>query len=82
MAVSGEVVTVAGTATALNNASTSGTQLTLRTDVDVDLGDSGVTVDGGFKLLAVEEAITIELDAGDVLYAISGTSSDVQVLRT
>lgn len=73
---------VGGTAAALNTASTSGTQLTLRTDVDVDLGDSGVTVDTGFKLLAVEEAITIELDAGDVLFAISGTTSNVQVLRT
>lgn len=81
MAVSAERVTVGATAVALNAASTSALRLALRTDVAVDLGDSGVTSAGGLELPA-GETLTIELDAGDVLFAISGTSSDVQVLRT
>lgn len=81
MAVTSERVAVGTTATALNTATTSATRLTLNAPAAVDLGDSTVASGSGYEL-AASTPLTVELDAGDVLYAVAGTSTDVQVLRT
>jgi hypothetical protein len=48
----------------------------------VDLGASGVTTGAGHSLVAAG-TVTVELDAGDVLFAITGAgTSVVEVLRT
>jgi hypothetical protein len=82
MAVTAERVTVETTAVALNPGSSAGTHLRITNGaVVIDLGDSGVTAGTGFEVPADGE-LTVEIDPGDVLYAISGTSSIVQVLRS
>lgn len=81
MAVTAARVTVNTTAVALNTASTSGMTLTIKNGATaVDLGPSTVTSGGGLSV--VSATVTVPLDPGDVLYAICGTSSTVEVLRT
>lgn len=80
MAVSHDIVTVATTAVALNTAGSSGQPLYISNGAAiVYLGASDVTTTTGVAL-AANAAVTLQLDAGDVLYAICATSSDVGVL--
>ena len=82
MAVSAARVTVGAAAVALNTASPSGMTLTITNGAQlISVGPAGVTTANGFDIAANAER-TIELDAGDVLFAVSAGSSDVQVLRT
>lgn len=82
MAVTAERVTVGTTAVALNIASTGGMHLRLTNGVGaIYLGTTGVTSGTGLSLGPINE-LNVELDPGDVLYAICATSSIVQVLRT
>lgn len=82
MAVSSEVVAVTSTATALNTAGTSALRLTINPSADIDLGDSTVSNGAGYTLATADAPLTVEVDAGDVLFAVTGTSADVDVLRT
>lgn len=82
MAVSAERVTVETTAVALNTASTGGASLRITNGAAaIDIGASGVTSGAGLSV-AASGVLTVELDPGDVLFAICATSSVVQVLRT
>ncbi|MFW6034033.1 MAG: hypothetical protein ACOC9R_02755 [bacterium] len=86
MAVAGSRVTVSTTAVALNTADVGGQTLVVKnTDGSngADLGDSSVTAGAGYSL-AAGATVTVELDAGDVLYAIRSDAADVDlaVLRT
>lgn len=85
MAVSAERVTVSTTAVALNTASTAGTTLVVKNTSanDADLGDSTVAAGAGY-LLAASDVVTVELDAGDVLWAIRSDAADatLAILRT
>lgn len=85
MAVSAARVAVAAAAVALNTVSTGGQMLVIKnvgaTDA-ADLGPSTVTAGGGLQL-AVGATVTVEVDAGDVLFAIStATGTTLAVLRT
>lgn len=88
MALSAERVTVSSTAVALNTAGTGGNTLVIKnTNATaanaVDLGASDVALGEGYPLAGGAE-VTVEVDPGDVLYAIRSTSNDVDVavLRT
>ena len=82
MAVTGARVTVGTSAVALNTVSTGGQCLRIKNGAAVvSLGASGVTTVNGFDL-AVSGEMTVELDGGDVLFAICATSSVVHVLTT
>jgi hypothetical protein len=85
MAVTAARVTVSTTAVALNTASTAGQTLVLKnTSANAaDLGPSGVTATNGFDL-AAGAVVTVEVDAGDVLFAIRSAAADatIAVLRT
>lgn len=82
MAVASSQVAVATSAVALNTASTSGLRLVISNGAAVVfLGSSAVTTSTGASV-AINGLVTVELDAGDVLYAISATSSTVGVLST
>lgn len=83
MAVTAERVTVGGTAVALNTENTFGMTLAIANvgSEVADLGPSGVGAGAGYELGSGATA-TVELDAGDVLFAISGTGTDLAVLRT
>lgn len=86
MSVSAARVTVTTTAVALNTTSTGGNSLRItNTDATatntVDLGPAGVTSGGGLPV-AGGATVTVDVDPGDVLYAISGGSVVVAVLRT
>jgi hypothetical protein len=83
MAVTAQRVSVGTTATALNTASTAGATLTIRNGATaIDLGPSTVTTGQGYSL-AASAVVTVEVDGGDQLYAITGVgSSNVEVLRT
>lgn len=85
MAVTAQRITVSTTAVALNPAGTSGTRLLIKnTSANAaDLGASDVTATGGFDL-AAGATVTVELDPGDVLYAIRTAAADatLAVLRT
>lgn len=85
MAVTTARVTVSTTAVALNPADSQGALLTLKnTSANAaDLGPAGVTAGTGFDL-AAGATLTIQLDAGDILYAIRSAASDatIAVLRT
>lgn len=86
MAVTAARVTVSTAAVALNTAGTAGGSLTVKnTDATnaADLGAAGVTAGTGFPL-AAGATVTIEVDAGDVLYAIRSAAADVSlaILRT
>ena len=82
MAVSASRVTVATSAMALNTAEPGGGRLVIKNGAAViDLGPAGVTNGTGMSVAAAA-VLTIELDPGDVLFAICATSSIVEVLRT
>jgi hypothetical protein len=82
MAVLGARVTVGSSAVALNTGSPGGERLRIKNGAAViSLGAAGVTNATGFDVAAAGE-ITVELDAGDVLFAICATSSIVHVLAT
>lgn len=85
MAVTAARVTVSTTAVALNTASTNGQELLLKnTSANAaDLGPSTVTAGGGFDL-AAGAVVSVDVDAGDVLYAIRSAAADatIAVLRT
>ena len=87
MAVTAGRVAVSSTAVALNTASTDGGRLILKNvsepAADVDLGPVGVTAGAGFSLLD-GETVTIQVDPGEVVYAIRSAAVDasIAVLRT
>jgi len=85
MAVTASRVTVSTTAVALNTAEVGGGVLILKnTSANAaDLGPSTVAATTGFDL-AAGATLTVELDAGDVLYAIRSGGADavIAVLRT
>lgn len=85
MAVTAERVAVGTSAVALNTASTGGLTLTIKNvgaTLAADLGPSTVTSGAGFDV-ATSATVTVELDAGDVLFAISSsTGTTLAVLRT
>lgn len=84
MAITAARITVSTTAVALNTADEQGSLLVIKnTSANAaDLGPSTVTAAAGFDLAAGATA-TIQLDAGDVLYAIRSAASDatIAVLR-
>lgn len=80
MAISTEQVTVETEAVALNASQTGGGRLYLFNDgAAVFLGPADVTAATGVQL-ADAASLVLEIDPGDVLYAISATSSVVSVL--
>lgn len=85
MAVTAARITASTSAVALNTASTAGMQLTIKnTSADAaDLGPSTVTAGAGFDL-AAGATVTVDVDQGDVLYAIRSAAADatLAVLRT
>lgn len=82
MAVTAEQASVGTTATALNAAATAGMTLTLRAGAaGVFVGPSGVTTTSGLEL-PNGTPLAINIDPGDVLYAVHASSATVQVLRT
>lgn len=84
MSVTTARVTVSTTAVALNPADEQGALLIVKnTSANAaDLGPAAVTAAAGFDL-AAGATVTIQLDAGDVLYAIRSGASDatIAVLR-
>lgn len=86
MAVSAARVTVSSTAVALNTSDTGGARLLIK-NIDatngVDLGSSTVTAGAGFPL-AAGVTVEVDIDSGEVLYAIRSAGADVVlgVLRT
>jgi hypothetical protein len=81
--VEGERVIVGDTPTPLNVASGSdgvyGSALVIRPKVSaIDLGGAGVTSGGGFEALA-DEAVSIDLDEGEVVYGIAPATTTVTV---
>jgi len=85
MAVTAARITASTSAVALNTASTAGMQLTIKnTSANAaDLGPSTVTAGAGFDL-ASGATVTVDVDQGDVLYAIRSAAADatLAVLRT
>lgn len=85
MAVTAARVTVGTSAVALNTASVGGQTLVIKNvgaTLAADLGPSSVTSGGGFEV-ATAAVVTVEVDAGDVLFAISSsTGTTLAVLRT
>lgn len=87
MAVTSAQVTVTTSAVALSAAETDNrggeSVLVKNTDATnpVYLGASGVTTGTGYKL-AAGEAVSFDLDMGEALYAVSGGSVVVGVVRT
>lgn len=85
MAVTAARVTVSTVAVALNTADEQGGLLMLKnTSANAaDLGPAGVTAGTGYDLAAAQ-LVTIQLDAGDVLYAIRSGGADavIAILRT
>ncbi len=85
MAVSAARVTAGAAAVALNAADTGGMTLTIKnTSANAaDLGPSTVTAGAGFDL-AGGATVTIQVDPGDVLFAIRSAAADatLAVLRT
>lgn len=84
MSVTAARVTVSTVAVALNTADEQGGLLMLKnTSANAaDLGPAGVTAGAGYDLAAAQ-LVTIQLDAGDILYAIRSGGSDatIAVLR-
>lgn len=85
MAVSTARVTVSTVAVALNAADEQGALMTIKnTSANAaDLGPATVAAGAGFDL-AAGATLTIQLDPGDILYAIRSAASDatIAVLRT
>lgn len=82
MAVSAEVVAVTTAAAPLNAVSTGGLRLLISTSANIGLGGATVTGSSGYPLTSADSPITVELDAGDVLYAAAAATANVSVLRT
>lgn len=84
MAVTAQRITASTTAVALNTASSGGERLLLKnTSANAaDLGAAGVTAGTGFDL-AAGAVVDIQLDPGDVLFAIRSAAADatIAVLR-
>jgi hypothetical protein len=84
MSVTAQRITVSTTAVALNAADEQGGLLMLKnvSANAADLGPAGVTAGTGYDLAAAQ-LVTIQLDAGDILYAIRSAASDaiIAVLR-
>lgn len=81
MAVSAAQVVVT-TATALNSASSDGTYLSIKNGATIiALGPSNVAIGTGRTVAATAE-VQVWLKPGDVLFAVCGTTSTVEVLRT
>lgn len=84
MSVSGARVNVTGTATALFTADADASSVLVRNKDAAEivaLGASTVTYAAGFRL-AAGESVSLDLAAGEVLYAISdGTTVECDVLR-
>ncbi len=84
MAVTAARITVSTTAVALNTATSGGVDLYIKnTSANAaDLGPAGVTAGAGFDL-AAGATLTVQVDAGDVLYAIRSAAADatLAVLR-
>jgi hypothetical protein len=84
MAVTAARITVSTTAVALNTATSGGVDLYIKnTSANAaDLGASTVTAGTGYDL-AAGASITVQVDAGDVLYAIRSAAADatLAVLR-
>lgn len=79
--VTGQRVNVSAAPVALNAQSTGGATLTIQnTDSTnaVDLGESTVAAGAGFPL-APGVTVAVEVDPGDVLYAIRSAATDVVV---
>lgn len=85
MAITAAQVAVATSAVALNAAETDTvggtTLLIINGAAAIALGPSNVTTGTGFTLAANAGPVTVELGSGEQLFAISATSSTVQVLR-
>lgn len=81
MAVTAAQVTVTGTATALNTAGPGLNLLVSAQATGVFVGPSNVTTSTGLEL-PNGTPVAVDLDPGDVLYAIHATSATVEVLRT
>lgn len=86
MAVSAARITVSSTAVALNASDTGGARLVIKnTDATngADLGASSVTAGAGFPLAAGVTQV-VEVDSGELVYAIRSAGADVvlAVLRT
>jgi hypothetical protein len=85
MPVSAARVAVSTSAVALNTASPGGERLVIKNAgaVAADLGPIGVVSGAGFDVAATGGTVQVELDPGDVLYAISsGAGTSLAVLRT
>ena len=82
MAVTAAQVAVTDTATALNTAGTGGASLLVSAQsAGVFVGPSTVTTSNGLEL-PNGTPVAIDIDTGDVLYAIHATSATVEVLTT
>lgn len=80
MAVAASRVTVSTSAVALNTASSGGQRFVLKnTSANAaDLGPAGVTAGTGFDL-AAGATLAVELDPGDVLFAIRSAAADATI---
>lgn len=85
MAITAARVTVSTVAVALNTASAYGQTLAIKnTSANAaDLGTSAVTATTGYEL-ASGATVVVEVDAGDVLFAIRSAAADatLAILRT
>lgn len=83
MAVSAARVSVTTTATALNAASSYPQRLLLKNSATniVNLGTTTVSTANGYQL-AADGLLAVELQPGEVLYGIAGTTQVVEVLRS
>lgn len=80
MAVSAEAVAVATTAVALNDG-TPGRLVVMAADAGLFIGGSDVDTTDGFPL-AADTPLTVNVDSGEILYAITATTGTVNVLRS
>lgn len=82
MAVTSAQITVTTTPVALSTADVSGNRITIMNgSAVIYLGNSAVTTTTGLAVNSLA-VLTVELDPGDVLYAVCATSSAASVLRT
>lgn len=85
MAITAARVTVSTVAVALNTATAYGQTLIIKnTSANAaDLGTSAVTANSGYDL-AAGATVEVEVDSGDVLYAIRSAAADatLAILRT
>lgn len=83
MAVSAQRVAVTSTPAAVNTASTGGLVLLVKNlgAEAADLGGSAVASGAGFEL-AAGATVEVNLDPGDVVYAVAATGTDLAVLAS